>query len=259
MTCTEVQNAEAIERYLLGQLPDAELESFEQHYFACETCFKDLEAGRLVQASLASRAEEIRREPIPIRTRSTYPWIAGLAVAASLIIAVGIVWRTTQASLQQAANHPRVAHVPSKLPDYTELARVSPPVYNPPVLRSTLSPQEAAFRTAMQSYRAGDYAKAIEPLKASAAGDAAPHFYLAACYLLTAQPADAVTEFQRVLDLHDSRFDEEAHFLLAKAWLQQNRPDEARAELQKVAAQTGDFTKEAKALLAKLDAASPQP
>lgn len=254
MNCKEVQNGEVVERYLANQLPDAEKEAFEQHYFACDRCFAELEAARSVQQALESRAPAIRDAQQAGRSRSTYSWVALLAVAASLIIAIGIVWRTTQASLERAAVHaPATA---PKSPDYTELARVTPPVYNPPNLRSSVSPDEAAFRAAMESYRAHDYAAAIAPLQAvTSAGlkDPAPHFYLAACYLLTGHAAAAVPELQSVLKLKDARFEEEAHLLLAKAWLQQNQPQPAREELQKIAGQTGDFTAEAKALLAKLD------
>ena len=250
MTCDEVQHDDLVERYLANQLADAGREAFEQHYFACDNCFADLEAVRAVQSALQSRALEIRTIPSRIR----YQWVVGLAVAASLFIAIGIVWRTTHVSLERAAIHPAVA-IP-RPPDYSELARVSPPVYNPPLLRSTVTPNAAVFGAAMENYRSREYAKAIAPLKSAVEtdpADPAPRFYLAACYLLTSQAAAAVPELQSVLKLNDTRFEEESHFLLGKAWLQQNRPNEAREELQKVATQTGDFTEQAKSLLAQLD------
>src|ERR1044072_7052993 len=41
-TCVESKVAE---RYLIGELPPAEREAFEQHYFECEDCAEDVRLG----------------------------------------------------------------------------------------------------------------------------------------------------------------------------------------------------------------------
>jgi anti-sigma factor RsiW len=38
-------NTHAVERYLLGEMPASERDSFEEHYFACAECAKDVRSG----------------------------------------------------------------------------------------------------------------------------------------------------------------------------------------------------------------------
>ena len=44
MNCQQAAEAELAERYVLGDLSDAEQEAFERHYFECARCFEDLES-----------------------------------------------------------------------------------------------------------------------------------------------------------------------------------------------------------------------
>ena len=45
----EAVNKQAVERYLLGQMPDAEIDAFEKHFFECGTCADEVESGVLFQ------------------------------------------------------------------------------------------------------------------------------------------------------------------------------------------------------------------
>ena len=38
----EAVNNQAVERYLLGQMPDAEIDAFEKHFFECGSCAEEV-------------------------------------------------------------------------------------------------------------------------------------------------------------------------------------------------------------------------
>lgn len=68
----------AAERYMLGQMTDAERETFEEHYFNCRFCVEDVK-----RIDLMSRAVQQQTKPQPVRKwgpMTVAPW----AVAASL-------------------------------------------------------------------------------------------------------------------------------------------------------------------------------
>jgi hypothetical protein len=45
----EAVKKQAVERYLLGQMPDVEIDAFEKHFFECVTCAEEVESGVLFQ------------------------------------------------------------------------------------------------------------------------------------------------------------------------------------------------------------------
>src|ERR1700735_3555112 len=45
----EAVNNQAVERYLLGQMPDAEIDAFEKHFFECGSCAEEVESGVLFE------------------------------------------------------------------------------------------------------------------------------------------------------------------------------------------------------------------
>jgi hypothetical protein len=54
MNHTEAVSTGAVERYLLGQLSASESDQFEQHFFDCTECARDLRAGALFQDNARS-------------------------------------------------------------------------------------------------------------------------------------------------------------------------------------------------------------
>lgn len=90
MTHDEAVGTSATERYLLHELPDAERDAFEEHYFACTLCANDVEAGDALIETLPSVF------PVPDVVRHTATWhsnvIAPYAIAASVIMAVMLGW-----------------------------------------------------------------------------------------------------------------------------------------------------------------------
>ncbi len=97
---------ETIERYLAGELPEAQMDEFEDHYFSCETCTARLAEQQAVMDKVAGFASELFPEdvqkttpnlpemtltppPSPAKEQSAYRWILN-AVAA--IILFGLTW-----------------------------------------------------------------------------------------------------------------------------------------------------------------------
>lgn len=92
----------AVERYLLGELKGASLESFEEHLFECPECAIDVKAGvtfidgartelSAPQRVFAPRAENPRRWT----SWFTSPWILGPALTACLVV-LGVQTFVTQ-------------------------------------------------------------------------------------------------------------------------------------------------------------------
>jgi hypothetical protein len=105
MNHAEALETQFVERYLLGELTEAETEAFEQHYFACPECAADVATATLLKANARAvfrdeaephREAEPRRagqsEKLGIWQRFFSPFQAPPALAAglaSLVLAAG--------------------------------------------------------------------------------------------------------------------------------------------------------------------------
>ena len=113
MTHQEAVDTLAVERYLLDEMSDEQRQTFEEHYFQCETCADDLRvATAMLQgakegfagAATAGRVVSIRADRSAGRRMSWYrsaalPW----AAAATLAIAAGYESLWVVPSLRQSA------------------------------------------------------------------------------------------------------------------------------------------------------------
>ena len=263
MNCTEVEEREILERYLLDRLTEPEREEFEKHYFECGTCFAQVQTGLALQT-------ELRRQPaMPVRARGasllrTWVWAPAFA-AIVILLTAGIWWysaRNRQPLQQVAAPPPKVipnvpvkVQSPSTTPSLEELARVEPPPYSGVVLRGADDEGQEAFRKAMQYYVKEDYAHAIPGVRAAA--EASPQtasfrFYLGACYLLSGQTDLAIVSFRKTVSLGDSAYSESAHFYLAKAYLGKKDVARAQDELQRTVQFHGSLEAPAAEILRQL-------
>jgi hypothetical protein len=128
MDHTAAVNSHAVERYLLREMPESEIESFERHFFECTDCTADLESGALLaenmRAALADR-------PAPERTK--WAWLKELwhrpvfaAPAFATVILAGVV--VYQATELAEVNKPRAAiEYPVKSASRGELDKVVVP------------------------------------------------------------------------------------------------------------------------------------
>src|SRR6266550_9342195 len=83
----------AVERYLLGELSGASLDSFEEHLFECSECAKEVKIGGTFIDGVRTEVSVPRRVAAP-RVESarrwtswfTSPWVLAPALAACLVI-----------------------------------------------------------------------------------------------------------------------------------------------------------------------------
>ena len=74
MTCaTYAADSDNAERYVLGQMGEAEQASFEEHFFGCDACFASVQALQQMQTALRTA---------PAQVGQATPAVAAAAVAA---------------------------------------------------------------------------------------------------------------------------------------------------------------------------------
>lgn len=251
MDCETVERENIAERYLAGTLEPALKEQWELHYFGCDHCAELLATWQAVAEPLRQREGAIRQEIAPRRTAPRWLW-AGAGIAAALVIGFG-----SKVSLSlPGKNTPQAQVAAPAARDWTELARLDPPAYQPNTLRAAGSQAEVRFQSAMDAYLRRDYPRAIAGLQASLELDpdgAAPRFFLGACDLLTGDTAGAIREWERVAS-GDSPFVQETQFDLAKSYLLRGDEDRALSLLRKLAGVPGDFSEPARALMGRVTA-----
>jgi hypothetical protein len=105
MDHTEAVRTAAVDRYLLGQLSVSETEEFEQHFFDCLECSRELRAGAMFEdnARAVFLEESLAAKRVPEKTRAAAgakpsvwewfwqrSWIAAPALAALLLAAITV-------------------------------------------------------------------------------------------------------------------------------------------------------------------------
>ena len=62
VTCARVRDESLAEKYVLGELSEADREAFEKHYFECDDCCEDSQTYPALLEELQRRAASIRAE-----------------------------------------------------------------------------------------------------------------------------------------------------------------------------------------------------
>ncbi len=237
MPCLQPGRDELTERYVRGELGEAEREEFEAHYFECDDCLEELEIRYSLRETLAKTRSAIEaRAP----ARLTELWKLWLPAAAVLLVALGLAFWLR----------------PGPSDALSKLARIEPPAYEPVRLRGGEDEATASFRQAMELYRQGEYAAAIPGLEAASRLDPeAPDFafFLGSCYLLTGQTDQGIESLRRTVRLGDTAYLEEALLLLARAHLGKGDLGKARADLENALQLQGDRESEARRLLKEVE------
>jgi hypothetical protein len=107
----------AAEKYLLGELEPESREQFEEHFFGCQECARDVRAG----AAFVEHSKVVLAEPVAVSSaRASVPvpvkpnWFAWLRpafvapVLAALLIVIGYQNLVTYPQLKQAALSPQI-------------------------------------------------------------------------------------------------------------------------------------------------------
>jgi len=249
--CQRVSTEDVVERYLLDELSDADRDAFEEHYFECDQCLAELEGLRAVKVQLEKEQHSVPRLAQRPRTGVRWWWWA-LASAAVVTLAVtALMWWMVASTLVQNAE---------LSPELAAMTRIDPPYYEAIRLRGVYDEAQQKYRTAMESYAAGDYAAAISGLEEAADLDPSSaniSFFLGACYLLADRTPDGIAELEHTVSLGDTPFLEETYLLLAKAHIGTGEFDAARPELQAVIDLGGDLAVDARSLLEQLSMEEP--
>lgn len=289
--CAWTGRDEVFENYVCDALGPEDRDAFEAHYFECAACADRLRTYSALRAELAARPAEVQvaKPARGWRRRWVLVPLAGSLFAA----AAAVLWwrippqvvpestvagtraadsaddRRVQGPLSQApgpeAAAPRESATPAAPPEappapvvaMSVLTRVDPPLYVPVALRGPRDEAAEQFEAAMRLYRAGDYAGALEGLRAADAMNPdrpRTRFFLSVCLLLIGRNGEAAEGFERTIALGESPYLEEARFYLAKAWLRLGRLPAARRELQRTIARHGGLEDEARQLIVGIDA-----
>jgi anti-sigma factor RsiW len=108
MTHHDAVETMAVERYLLGEMPEQERDTFEDHYFSCAECSEDLRtAAAMLEGARSGLAKSTAASVTPIRAarRPASVWyrsaVVPWAVAATLAVVVGYQSLWTVPSLRR--------------------------------------------------------------------------------------------------------------------------------------------------------------
>lgn len=91
------------ERYLLGELTDAERDAYEEHYFECSECAEELLCGSEFMMYAREVEQEMVRETKVRTIFARTPWLRPLAMAACGVLAVGLALGTYKGIVTQRA------------------------------------------------------------------------------------------------------------------------------------------------------------
>jgi hypothetical protein len=83
----ESVNNQAVERYLLGQMPEAEIDAFEKHFFECVTCAEEVESGVLFQENARAAFPPVPQPATAAKRNWLLQWWARPAFAAPALAA----------------------------------------------------------------------------------------------------------------------------------------------------------------------------
>lgn len=264
MDCRGVEDQEILERYLLGQLSDPDREEFEQHFFACDSCFSQLQTELALQDELRQHPPH-RGRASGVSLRQFWGWRLAFAFAVVALVAVILWYAVPRPQPEQHAGSappvttpqtsPQTQQLSTPASSLDELAKVEAPSYSPIVLRGTEDEAHQIFRKAMRHYVKNDYAGAIPGLRTAAkASPEMPsfHFYLGACYLLSGQTDRAIESFRKTASLANPTYSGPAHFYLAKAYLRKKEVPAAEQEFQTTIRLGGSNAAEAQQILYQL-------
>ncbi len=258
-----------LEQYVEGTLPEAEAESFENHYFDCPVCLGELQAIQAAQ-------EALRRHPVPVTApKRIFEWptvwrpvVSFGAVAAALVVGF-YGYRMMEHSPQSGGNAALVQPAPTPAPqaqpktsqnepatqmaDLSAIADLRLPQYQPPVLRDGTA--ESAFEHGMKQYIAGECKGATQTLSQvdqSGPDGLAAQFYSAVCRMHAGDLDAAASALHRIASAGDSAYQESAYYYLAQIALAQSNAAEARRDLNLVVSLRGDLVHQARRQLSEI-------
>jgi tetratricopeptide (TPR) repeat protein len=259
--CTGTLADRSLEQYIQGTLPESEAQQFEEHYFDCPECLRQVEALQAVALKLGSQTRKAAKAPIP------WPVRVGSIAAIAAMLVVGFFGfrashRTGGQTLATAPMTPQAAPPSQAAPlshpatpslasaAVSRLADLALPAFQAPNLRGQNG--DLHFDEGMKAYTNQDYAGAIKALSQVPAQDPdalAATFYSGVCQMHEGDLGAASRTLQGVADAGDSPQQEAAFYYLAQVALARNDAAAARHYLAHTVSLHGDFEQRAHAEL----------
>jgi hypothetical protein len=242
--------------YVEGNLPEAEAERFEEHYFDCPVCLDYLQTIQAMGAGMARVPAPAFAKPQPGRLLAWPVMTWAIGSAAALLLLTGITYRLVahrDAGPTTARTAPAPAPAPAVQPaatlgkqppaaDATLLADLELPAYAAANLRG--DSEDANFTAGMKAYSRSNCAAAM-PALARVAADSpdsrAAKFYRGVCQMHAGDLSAAAATLRPVADAGDSPQQESAYYYLAQVALKRNDPGTAHKLLFETIALKGDL------------------
>lgn len=271
-------------KYVRGDLPEAEQETFEAHYLGCEECFSAVRFAEKVSMTMHHYGASIFA-PAPARPVAAKPeWLVKLksewedlyfafsrewqtalpALAAYVLLAVALGFGYYKLTSSSQLAHEQVHHVerPSAmLPStHTSLAQLEPLAWSISEATEANKPLSERLAAAKVLYQNHNYFLAAEELAAIANDfpeSIETHLYLGISQLRIGQSAEGINSLHRVLELSPNYA--AAQWSLAQAYLVQGDSVQAQSWLAALADQRDPkYSQGAHILLKKIAKTSKQ-
>lgn len=236
-----------IERYLEGNMQDAEKEWFEAELEGNPSLKKELELRRKVnkyvdnQDAIAFRqnlmnAENRHRKAAAKRKAATKQIVQYAAIFAGLILigSITLYIRNNNSTTDIATKYS---------PEYSPMA----------AYRSTSADLDNAYIRATEYYNAGNYNEAIEWFNMIVDSDMQVEFLMGTSHMHVRQYKEAIGSFSKVVDDNDNLFIEDAIFYLGVCYIQTDQTDRAKELLEAIIDSENRHKKDARKLLRKID------
>lgn len=228
MACSEFKSL--IDDYLKEQIPEDRRETFEEHYFTCDSCFNELKLH-----------ERLFSKEIPIILKGTKPFriwgFRPLFVLTSLFIVV-------VSSFLVINNYKQAKYL-------YEISVVEPPSYTRTETRDT--PHDRTITRAMAFYNKQEYEKALELLDAAPDENPQVTFFKGICHLELNQLKPAVGCFDSIIREMNPSYYDEAVFYKGIALLRLNEKKDALEQFQNLASMFSPYSQRAKEIITKIE------
>jgi len=221
-----------IDRYIIGNLPEENLETFEAHYFECDQCFSLLKSVERLQS------KEIQFPITTHKKRSIYIWKPILAFSSIVLI-----FLTTYLIL----------HPLNRIRELYTISNFSTPAYLQSETRDGEEPNEK-FSEAMKYYNIRDYRRALDLLKRVPDASQNPQiiFFEGICNLSIDKKEDAIKQFDAIISTMNSSYYDDALFYKAVALIRLNRKGEASIILKNLSDMFSPYSSRAITMFEKI-------
>jgi tetratricopeptide (TPR) repeat protein len=230
MNCKKFESL--IEDYLTGKMDESLMESFERHYFECDSCFIAVKAEEI----LHQKQFEVNIKEKPEKKTVRFPgWAWGLAAACLIIlVSVPVLFQGDENQLIQ------------------NLSQFDPPIYYKSESRNIEN--APSFQLAMDLYRQKEYVSAIQALNKIPDETFNPqiHFYKGISFLMTSKPKNAIDQFDRIITEMDPSYFDEAIYYKGIAFLRLGKKKQAVQQFEMLTDMFSPFKQKARSILDQL-------